>query len=338
MFIDGHGANRCISAYEDLPPSKIAIIDLLVKSLYLETRTPLSLQLLPIFPTSRSHKVRQSLSLSLSADLPKNIRSKQASSCLPNMQPLRPIRPTISLLRLLLLALVLRSSVFDHLVGVSLGVFAAPTSPKSRPPPTILITGATPPMDPANSNQHQSVASVRPNHVLNPDSVQVPFELLRWSQDRSKRREGSPFKDNEKVQGWIKEYLMYTHDGDEAIFTTDTGRGGRNSGASMGTITFRSPTTLPDSLERMRTELAAIKTDKVVSALFFIAFGVFLLEEDPDVDVQMEKEWYVMLRDMILMGVSGEGSVSKLPYLSYLSYLDSPKIVWHPPWLPFPTP
>ncbi|KAJ3819240.1 hypothetical protein F5880DRAFT_1510315, partial [Lentinula raphanica] len=180
------------------------------------------------------------------------------------------------------------------------------------PPPTILITGATPPMDPASSTLNETSFSLRPNHVLNPDSVQVPFELLRWSQDRSKRREGSPLKDNEKVQGWIKEYLMYTHERDRAIFRTDTGRGGRNPGASMGTITFRSPTTLPGSLERMRTELAAIETDKVVSALFFIAFGVFLLEEDPDVDVQMKREWYVMLRDMILMGVSGEGKAVSL--------------------------
>ncbi|KAJ3964183.1 hypothetical protein EV361DRAFT_956192 [Lentinula raphanica] len=257
------------------------------------------------------------------------------------MQPLRPIRPTISLLRLLLLALVLRSSVFDHLVGVSLGVFAAPTSPKSRPPPTISITGATPPMDPASSNQHQSVDSVRPNHVLNRpmstsppatpshckmnhddfDSiicfrltqnfslsqvgVQLPFEVDRKSQNGVQSRVGLPLLDNEVLQGKIGRALIYTVEEDQPIVKTT--RGIPRAGELMGMIKFRSHTTMLKSLDQMEKELSQIKPEDAVSALFFIAFGVFLLEEDPDVDVQMKREWYVMLWKMILMGVSGEG-------------------------------
>ncbi|KAJ3837323.1 hypothetical protein F5878DRAFT_622687 [Lentinula raphanica] len=240
------------------------------------------------------------------------------------MQPLRPIRPTISLLRLLLLALVLRSSVFDHLVGVSLGVFAAPTSPKSRPPPTISITGATPPMDPASSNlspvihsEHQSVDSVRPNHVLNrPMStsppatpshfgVQLPFEVDRKSQNGVQSRVGLPLLDNEVLQGKIGRALIYTVEEDQPIVKTT--RGIPRAGELMGMIKFRSHTTMLKSLDQMEKELSQIKPEDAVSALFFIAFGVFLLEEDPDVDVQMKREWYVMLWKMILMGVSGEG-------------------------------
>ncbi|KAJ3963965.1 hypothetical protein EV361DRAFT_943109 [Lentinula raphanica] len=77
------------------------------------------------------------------------------------MQPLRPIRPTSPVLRLLMLALVLCSSVFDHLGGASLlGVSAAPTTGPNRPPPTLLpMNGALPSTDAVNPNHHQLIAA-----------------------------------------------------------------------------------------------------------------------------------------------------------------------------------
>ncbi|KAJ3723676.1 hypothetical protein C8R42DRAFT_663096 [Lentinula raphanica] len=252
---------------------------------------------------------------------------------MPNMQPLRPIRPTISLLRLLLLAFVLYPSV-DHLGGASLlGVLAAPTiSPNPRPPPAINGVLPTAPASPnrptstsppgasaSNPNHKLMVAPASPNRPMSMSppatshsdstAMQLPFGLIRKSRNGRVRREKLEILHNEILQGQIGGALVYTHKGDEAILqTSNIGSGGCDPGDLMGTITFRSLTTMKDSLNRMRHELSQIKPEDAVSALFFIAFGVFLLEEDPDVlDVQMKREWYVMLRNMILMGISGEG-------------------------------
>ncbi|KAJ3965388.1 hypothetical protein EV361DRAFT_955062 [Lentinula raphanica] len=324
MFVDGHGVNRCISAYyEDLPPPKIAIIDLLVKSLYLETLT-LTLSLLSL-PTSRSHK---GVLTSLSAQsTKKNIRSKQASGCMPNMQPLRPIRPTISLLRLLLLALVLCPSVFDHLGGLSPGVLAAPMSP-NRLPPTILLNGAPASQSTVAAQVNRELLftpfSFTGDHQAEVDApspaaqgtqadpgydgpVTAAFHIVRNSADKTQRADGNPVRATDWWLGNIGEHLSYHQDDKTPVINFSSER--IPVGEVMGTIVFHSHQSMEESLRRLIAKLKTME-GKLAYNLFFVVFGISHLGEDPGVlSVEMEREWWVRLRDMFEVMGTGEGKV-----------------------------
>ncbi|KAJ3837326.1 hypothetical protein F5878DRAFT_642859 [Lentinula raphanica] len=264
MFVDGHGVNRCISAYyEDLPPPKIAIIDLLVKSLYLETLT-LTLSLLSL-PTSRSHK-----------------------------------------------ALVLCPSVFDHLGGLSPGVLAAPMSP-NRLPPTILLNGAP-------ASQSTVAAEVNPEADTPSPAAQgtqadpgydgpvtAAFHIVRNSADKTQRADGNPVQATDWWLGNIGEHLSYHQDNKTPVINFNSER--IPVGEVMGTIVFHSHQSMEESLRRLIDKLKTME-GKLAYNLFFVVFGISHLGEDPGVlSVEMEREWWVRLRDMFEVMGTGEGKV-----------------------------
>ncbi|KAJ3723673.1 hypothetical protein C8R42DRAFT_708818 [Lentinula raphanica] len=264
MFADGHGVNRCVSAYyEDLPPPRIAIIDLLVKSLYLETLT-LTLSLLSL-PTSQSHK-----------------------------------------------ALVLCPSVFDHPGGLSPGVLAAPMSP-NRLPPTILLNGA-----PAS----QSTVAAQVNPEVDAPSpvaqgtqadpgydgpVTAAFHIVRNSADKTQRADGNPVQATDWWLGNIGEHLSYHQDDKTPVINFSSER--IPVGEVMGTIVFHSHQSMEQSLQRLIAKLKTME-GKLAYNLFFVVFGISHLGEDPGVlSVEMEREWWVRLRDMFKVMGTGEGKV-----------------------------
>ncbi|KAJ3767826.1 hypothetical protein FB446DRAFT_753630 [Lentinula raphanica] len=244
---------------------------------------------------------------------------------MPNMQPLRPIRPTISLLRLLLLALVLCPSVFDHPGGLSPGVSAAPMSP-NRPPPAILINGASrsPPMDPASPNlpshsEHQSMVVTPVNHApssaaqgTQADSgydgpVTAAFHIVRNSADKTQRADGTPVQATDWWLGNIGEHLSYHQDDKTPVINFASER--IPVGEVMGTIVFHSHQSMEESLRRLIDKLKTME-GKLAYNLFFVVFGISHLGEDPGVlSVEMEREWWVRLRDMFEVMGTGEGKV-----------------------------
>ncbi|KAJ3817123.1 hypothetical protein F5880DRAFT_1734950, partial [Lentinula raphanica] len=267
---------------------------------------------------------------------------------MPNMQPLRPIRPTISLLRLLLLALVLCPSVFDHLGGLSPGVLAAPMSP-NRLPPTILLNGApasqstvaaqvnrellfTPfsftgdhqaevdaPSPAAQGTQADRKCWLRiyclflSNPIYSPiqagydGPVTAAFHIVRNSADKTQRADGNPVRATDWWLGNIGEHLSYHQDDKTPVINFSSER--IPVGEVMGTIVFHSHQSMEESLRRLIAKLKTME-GKLAYNLFFVVFGISHLGEDPGVlSVEMEREWWVRLRDMFKILGTGEGKV-----------------------------
>ncbi|KAJ3816736.1 hypothetical protein F5880DRAFT_1635600, partial [Lentinula raphanica] len=325
---------------------KIAIIDLLVKFLYLETRTTLFLLLLPFefFPTSRTYKASSTISLSLLRNLPKKHSFETSVQVVcPNMQALRPIRPTISVLRLLMLALVLCSSVFDPLGGASLlGVSAAPTSP-NRPPPTLLpMNGALPSTDAVNPNHHDQLIAARGNPNwsvgMNPqatpasqgshpgsetgpsgaatavqaEAVEEELFLIRRASNHHARRESQAVIGTEKWEGKLGDLFGFRLNlwGHPNICQTSMSRGGK----LVGRVRFPSPAVRDRAVDQVIGELEKVNMDpgdhSVLTNVFFIAMGIGLFEQyGHGVKVTMEPVWFDLLRDMFGSMGTGSGGV-----------------------------
>ncbi|KAJ3754555.1 hypothetical protein EV360DRAFT_73612 [Lentinula raphanica] len=284
MFVDGHGVNRCVSAYyEDLPPPKIAIIDLLVKSLYLETLT-LTLSLLSL-TTSRSHKASTT-------------------------HPTDHFPFTFALASTRTLSIRFRPSWRS--IARSLGGSNESNSLQGLPP-TNLLNGAP-------ASQSTVAAQVNPE-VDTPSPaaqgtqadpgydgpVTAAFHIVRNSADKTQRADGTPVQATDWWLGNIGEHLSYHQDDKTPVINFSSER--IPVGEVMGTIVFHSHQSMEQSLQRLIAKLKTME-GKLAYNLFFVVFGISHLGEDPGVlSVEMEREWWVRLRDMFKILGTGEGKV-----------------------------
>ncbi|KAJ3973897.1 hypothetical protein EV361DRAFT_975529 [Lentinula raphanica] len=241
--------------------------------------------------------------------------------------PLRPIRPALSLLRLLCLALVLFPSFADHFGGASSvkGVLAAPASP-NLPPTRDGVLPAAPaspnllptrdgvlPAAPASSNLPPTSDNVlpaaparSPNQIPHSDSdgpVEVEFYLFRRDRSTGKRQEGKPSSPTENWQGRVGE--LFTFKRDKRGISVTYGKeledfakerharvALRVGGQPLGKITFKSRTAMKESSGRVTKDLGTSYGQR--RGLLFITHGIDLLEKEKDVTVEMDREYYVL--------------------------------------------
>ncbi|KAJ3767828.1 hypothetical protein FB446DRAFT_792838 [Lentinula raphanica] len=154
---------------------------------------------------------------------------------------------------------------------------------------------------------HQSPAP--PANQVDPEYVHyvhVPFELVRRAQDGRQRIDEKPVRSNEWWHARLGDLLMYALGKDKVIIRDDSQFGFH--GKVMGTITFRSSTTMAKSLQNLIDELSKVKKDEFISNVFFIAFGIAFLEHDEDVvSVELNRDWFVMVSRILRLWGSGQG-------------------------------
>ncbi|KAJ3837081.1 hypothetical protein F5878DRAFT_643045 [Lentinula raphanica] len=292
-FIDGHGTNRCISAFEDLPPTKIAIIDLLVKFLYLETRTTLFLLLLPFefFPTSRSYKASSTISLSSAQSTKKTfVRNKRSSWPPPTLLPMNGALPSTDAVNPNHHQLIAARGNPNWSVGMN--PQATPASQGSHPGSETGPSGAA--------------------TAVQAEAVEEELFLIRRASNHYARRESQAVIGTEKWEGKLGDLFGFRLNlwGHPNICQTSMSRGGK----LVGRVRFPSPAVRDRAVDQVIGELEKVNMDpgdhSVLTNVFFIAMGIGLFEQyGHGVKVTMEPVWFDLLRDMFGSMGTGSGGV-----------------------------
>ncbi|KAJ3970039.1 hypothetical protein EV361DRAFT_313068 [Lentinula raphanica] len=165
------------------------------------------------------------------------------------------------------------------------------TTPPVAPASLKWSMSATPPVDPAS---HPDPDTDGP--------VVLDFSLIRKTEDSRRRREGKlPILNTERLQGKLGEVFAYKRDNggitllygkelEDLAKRLSAKVGVPFGGQLMGTVTFTSKKTMEESL----TQVTHMLRDK---------------KSFRDVVVEMKREWYVLVRDMLEVKGSGEGRV-----------------------------
>ncbi|KAJ3837708.1 hypothetical protein F5878DRAFT_621701 [Lentinula raphanica] len=183
------------------------------------------------------------------------------------------------------------------------------TTPPVAPASLKWSMSATPPVDPAS---HPDPDTDGP--------VVLDFSLIRKTEDSRRRREGKlPILNTERLQGKLGEVFAYKRDNggitllygkelEDLAKRLSAKVGVPFGGQLMGTVTFTSKKTMEESLTQV-THMLRDKKSFRGGGLPFVLYGVDLLKNMKDVVVEMKREWYVLVRDMLEVKGSGEGRV-----------------------------
>ncbi|KAJ3767825.1 hypothetical protein FB446DRAFT_707498 [Lentinula raphanica] len=152
-----------------------------------------------------------------------------------------------------------------------------------------------------------------------PASSSGEFEL-NPSLDRStgKRQEGKPSSPTENWEGRVGE--LFTFKRDKRGISVTYGKeledfakerharvALRVGGQPLGKITFKSRTAMKESSGRVTKDLGTSYGQR--RGLLFITHGIDLLEKEKDVTVEMDREYYVLVREMLRIKGGGDGYV-----------------------------
>ncbi|KAJ3965386.1 hypothetical protein EV361DRAFT_873244 [Lentinula raphanica] len=156
------------------------------------------------------------------------------------------------------------------------------------------------------STLHHAVSSaVHPKVWVCSEPVKAEFRVIRQRPGDTNRLETKRVRPSERWQGKVGDYITYKQDKSKRVtlLFEHLAKGGE----LMGTVTFHSHKIMEESLRRLIAELEKMN-GKFAHNVFLVVFGISFLAEDPGVlSVEMNRAWYVMLRDMFKVKGTGEG-------------------------------